>query len=601
MSNNPFTTIQTTPNQPTAWTQSVAYQLQFIGPRVPTWYINDQLNRAQAVLRYRRYEIGDHDAFMSAEMMNLLNIISTNYSPFSDNYCSVIVQTMVDRCTLQSMEVPGDDAATKWANDIYEYVRMDALQGDVAEATIRDGDAFVMVDWDEDLQQVRYTLEETYDGTVGMMAFYRSKSVPVMDCAIKIWQMALDISMNILTRVNIYYTDHVEKYYCLNQAPLSPWQGGDISIPQYAPDAQRAAYGQPTKPQIVRGSKRTFLTASEISQPTPSTVIHFESEDPIQYYRMADGTPLGIPVIHFRNRGRQNYGYSEIKSAIPIQDAVNRMMYSLIINAEYNGFPLLVARGFPMPSAVRPGTVINIQADQPLSKDETADVTRIQGADMTAYIDALKWATAEMGKITRTPTPEFMAQSGKVSGEALKQLEIGLVGKANRFMTKAGNAWEDVFRMAARIQESYGDVLPPKIDALKANWRSPEIRDDATTVQNALAMRDVVGDAQVLRMVAPILDLDEQGIQFILQEKQDELQQKLSLLPSVPGYGSFNQPPDAAPSDTDQPAATQAQIAQQTNNTQPQPPDVSGANAVDSQGASGVTEAATAGVQEVTT
>lgn len=595
MSNNPFTTIQTTPNNPVAWTQSVAYQLQFVGPKIPTWYIEDQLNRAQAVLRYRRYAQGDHDQFMSTEMLNLLNIISTNYSPFADNYQDVIVQTMVDRCALQSMEVPGDDTATKWANDIYEYTRMDALQGDVHEATIRDGDAFVMVDWDEDLQQVRYTLEEAYDGTVGMMAFYRSKSVPVMDCAIKIWQMALDISMNILTRVNIYYTDHVEKYYCLNQAPLSPWQGGDVSIPQYAPSKSQTRL----LPVVKNGRGRTNLTASEISQPTPSTVIHFDPENPIQYYRMQDGTPLGIPVIHFKNRGRQNFGFSEIKNSIPIQDAVNRMMYSLIINAEYNGFPLLVARGFPMPNAVRPGTVINIQAGQPMSKDEVADVTRIQGADMTAYIEALKWTTAEMGKITRTPTPEFMAQSGKVSGEALKQLEIGLVGKANRFMTKAGNAWEDVFRMASRIQEAYGDVMPPAINALKANWRSAEIRDDATTVQNALALRDVIGDAQVLRMVAPILDVDEQGIQFILEEKQDEMAQKLSLLPSVPSYGNFNQPPDGQPDGT-QPG--KPSTAQHAANAQPQPSDVSGANAeADKNAVAGVTEASTAGVQEVTT
>lgn len=530
----------TTPNTVVQTTSSVLYNLQWVGPKVPSLWVQDQLNRAANVQRYRRYAIGDQDAFLSPEMRALLGVTSTNYSPFADNYQDVVIQSFVDRCLLQAIQAPGNDAGSEYFDNFYEYARLDGLQSDIHEAAIRDGDTFAMVTWDEETQQNKVTLEEAYDGNIGMLAFYRSKSIPIMDCAIKIWQIALDITMNVLTRVNIYFPDHVEKYYGINNAPLSPWQGGDISIPEYKPESQTITAVVPSSGGI--------KSIGAVSKPTPSAVIHFEPEEPIQYYKNRDGSPLGIPVFHFRNRGRQNYGYSEIKSSIPIQDALNRIMYSLVINAEYNGFNILWTRGFQAPSAIRPGTIIEISKDQPMTTDQVADVGRLEAGNMSPFIDTAKWLTGEIGKITRTPTNEFSQDAGKVSGESLKMREIGLIGKANRFMTKAGNVWEDIFMYAARVEAAYGNKMPPKIETAKAIWRSAEIRDDTQIVQNAMLLRPVVGDAQTLRMVSPVLDIDESGIQEILDEKQQETADKLAAMAAVPQFGAFQQPGEPTPS-----------------------------------------------------
>ncbi len=559
----------TTPNTIIQTTSSVLYNLQRVGPKVPSQWVTDQLNRAALVQRYRRYAIGDQDAFLSPEMRALLGVTSAIYSPFADNYQDVVIQAYVDRCLLQTIQAPGNDAGSQWTDDVYEYTRMDGLQGDVHEATIRDGDAFVMCTWDEDSQQVKYTLEEAYDGNIGMLAFYRSKSIPIMDCAVKIWQIALDITMNVLTRVNIYYPDHVEKYFGINNAPLSPWQGGDVSIPQYTPDNQTISAVVPSATRF-----GNYKQIAAISKPTPSEVIHFEPEDAIQYYKNRDGSPLGIPVFHFRNRGRQNYGYSEIKSSIPIQDALNRIMYSLVINAEYNGFSIVWTKGFQAQSALRPGALIEISPKQFMTKDEIADIGRLTAGDMAPFIQTAKWLTGEIGKITRTPTTEFDegGSAGRVSGEALKMREIGLIGKANRFMTKAGNVWEDIFMYAYRTQMAYGDKMPPAgVDSAKAIWRSAEIRDDTQIVQNAMLLRPVVGDAQTLRMVSPVLDIDESGIQEILQEKQEENTSKLASLSAIPQFNQFQQPGAQTQTNGTQPgnASNVTPMSNGTNQTTP--------------------------------
>jgi hypothetical protein len=531
-----FQTVPTTPNTRTANNQSVLWNLQYFGPRLPSFIITDLINRGEDVQRVRRYERGEPDQVMSAEVRKVLTVRSDGGLSFlGANYQMPIIQTFVDRCNLQSVEAPGNDAGTAWCNEVYEYTRMDALQGDVHERTICDGDCCVMTWWDNDLQQVRYTIEEAWDGTQGMIPIYRSKSIPVMDCAIKIWQIFLDQSLNILIRINIYYADHVEKYFSINQAPPKPWFGGDISIPQYKNTVVRRAPREP----IVRGTgtARNYLAATDISEVYESTVIHFDPEEQTEEYSMPDGSPLGIPVIHFRNRARHNFGVSEIKSTIPIQDLMNRLMYSMAINAEYNAFPLIWSKGFQMPDALRPGTIVAMSEGTPMQQGEIAEMGRIPGSDPKPYLDALNWCSMTMGKISRTPSPEFASEAGRISGEALKQLEIGLIGKANRFMIKCGNAWEDVFMMANRIQTAYGNKKPPKINSFKSIWQSPEIRDDLQTVQGAMLARPVMGDAQTRRTLAPIYNLDQSALEQIEEEIEQDQADKMQAMMSTPMFG----------------------------------------------------------------
>ena len=53
----------------------------------------------------------------------------------------------------------------------------------------------------------------------------------------------------------------------------------------------------------------------------------------------ADGEPLGLPVIHFKNKDQgYNYGQSELKNIIPLQDALNKTIIDLIAAADTTAF-----------------------------------------------------------------------------------------------------------------------------------------------------------------------------------------------------------------------------------------------------------------------
>src|SRR3990167_408425 len=155
-------------------------------------WIKDTEVRGEKVARYRRYTDGDHDANMTPEMRRLLRIKAReNSAEFCDNYMDIVVQTVVDRLTLTAMDsVPSrkvgntppasEDAVAEWTRTVLNFNRLDAMQGDVHEGAVRDGDTFVMVGFDNEKQLPRFTHELAYDGVSGIIPVYQSVDVGEM-------------------------------------------------------------------------------------------------------------------------------------------------------------------------------------------------------------------------------------------------------------------------------------------------------------------------------------------------------------------------------------------------------------------------------------
>jgi len=144
----------------------------------------------------------------------------------------------------------------------------------------------------------------------------------------------------------------------------------------------------------------------------------------------------------------------------------------------------------------------------------------------------------EIGRITRTPAPELTADAG-ASGEALKQREIGLLGKVQRFQVKAGNAWEDAVRLAARVQSAYGLEQPPAFEDVSARWRDPEIRNDKQTVENVLMVADRIGELETLRQLAGVFGWGDDKIQALMDERHGDTQRNLmAAAMALPGFNT---------------------------------------------------------------
>ena len=472
-------------------------------------WIKDTEVRGEKVARYRRYMDGDHDANMTPEMRRLLRIKAReNSAEFCDNYMDVVVQTMVDRVTLTAMDsVPSrkagnnppaaEDAVAVWTKAVLNFNRLDAMQGDVHESTIRDGNSFVMVGFDNDKQIPKFTHELAYDGVSGIIPVYQSADVSEMDCAIKVWHITSSEGRLVDTlRVNVYYPDRIQKFISTDGTSLTPFREKGV-------DGKDVTDAGGNIPWLDRAGK-----------------------------------PLGIPIVHFRNRGRQNYGLSELENAIPLQDVVNRLWHSLVMTAELSAFRILVAKGFTPPQDLTPGMIVKILNNGgPLSKDDNVDFYALDEGSIEQFLKAIQLATTEIGKVTRTPAPEFMGADDS-SGEALKQREIGLIGKVKRFQIKAGNSWEDVFGLAYRLQSAFGNKQPPAFERLYACWKDAEIRNDKVTIENANLIRPVIGDEAFLEIIAPVYGWDDDKVQEILaQAAEQKVAAMEAAMRAMPTFG----------------------------------------------------------------
>lgn len=477
-------------------TSALAANHALMGSLSLTAWAADLEVRAEKVALFRQYVEGDHRANLTDEMRRSLRIVSKgSMNEFNVNHCAAIVETMANR--LEVSRIGADnEAAQAWVNGVLRANKFDTLQGDIHDAALRDGDTYVLVGWDNEARQVRLYHEDAYDGVSGMIAFYSEPGR--IGAAIKIWRSTTNNPSDTV-RVNVYYPDRIEKY-------------------------------------ISRG-----LTGLE------RHVV--EGEEWPAAWVDKRGQPLGVPVAHFRNRAVNyaDHGLSEIENAIPIQDALNRTLYSMVYAGEMTAFQIRYAIGIQPPAGLTPGMWIKAYASDANGAAVEPDETQvkwfqsirlgaIEHGQLAPFIEMKSDLMRDIYDITSTPMPG--GGNDSASGESQKQREVRLLGKVRRFQLKAGQAYEDLMEIAARIQGAYGEQ-PPTYETLTTRWRSAELRDDKLVVENAVKVADRVGDREFLRMIASVYDWSDEQIEQILADKSAEQSARMAnLTAGLPGFGT---------------------------------------------------------------
>lgn len=452
-------------------------------------WVTVQQARGDLVRLFREYYDGQHRLKLTPEMRKMMQITDDRLDRYNDNYCEMVVDKLGDRLVLDTVE-NASDAAQEWAEQVMQANRMDALQIAVHEAVLRDGETFVMVEYN-DKRGTILARELAWDGACGILPVYDGRGENLVAAA-KVW---LDGDV---TRVNIYYQNSVEKYTASdNQLTL-------------------------------------------ISEPEDIT---------------RNGNTPGVPIVPFRNRGGCR---SELTNVVPLQDSLNRTLISMVMSGELTAFSLLFAVGFKPPSGITPGMVIHamIEGDAgggiATGNKEEAEayaalmasykLERIQGGSVAELIGQAEFLIDQIATVSSTPIPAQMGGSNS-SGEALKQREISLLGKARRAQVQIGNAWEDVFGLAHVIEGLYASKLPPKAEAWYARWKTAQIRNDADIRETAKLLQEWGFEREALRVLSQSsqVQYSEEDIDKLLSEKSADAGAALGAMAgSLPGFDNFN-------------------------------------------------------------
>lgn len=530
------------------------------------WQVDAQ-KQGELVKLCRDYYDGFQRLQLTTEMKKMLHISDERLERYNANYCSLVIDRMADRLIVDKFMVKSmqpkpapqssltsgllppqppapaqieeeTDPAQEWVEDLMAYNRFDGLQRDVTVSYLTDGSTFIISQYDDVEKKMCFVQELAYDGNVGMLVIYERGSYSTVAAAIKIWYdvpptpaqvLGGDSNISLYRRVNIYYPNQTDKYYS---------NDGETLVPMDVPEEEVVT--------------------------------------------VRNGKAPGVPVTPFYNKN----GVSELVNIIPLQDSLNSALVDLVMAGRLTAFSLFFAVNVDVPQGLSPGMTVYKKIIQSVNADGTTQTPtadeihaqaeflnasrfeRIPAGDLSQIIAGIELIIDQIGVISSTPLPGTMGSSTS-SGEALKQREVGMLGKLNRAQTQLGNAWEDVIYMAASLQIMFGFKTAPQIDTLDTVWKSAEVRNDT----DVLALFKLLNDAGFVRAAlralgqSSLASYTEEDITKMIAEKaQDSANHMISAAGSVPGLGNMmtfaNLPDNTASLNFNPPASTaQRQLA----------------------------------------
>lgn len=414
-------------------------------------FIRDLNERERAKLdeyiKAREYYDGVHNTLLTDRQRKYLDL--SNDVDFTANYCPMVVNAKSDRLSISGFDT--DDAQKDILTQWWRRNRMDRKQGIVHRAAVRDGDTFVLVEWDPIAKMPRFHFEPAYAGE-GVMVYYSEERRDEIEFASKRWQIKYGPNTGKQTRLNLYFPNRIEKYFANSDIALGNWQ----------PFEDETTVTRPGRLGMA-GVNWWTTTGTE------------------------GGDPLGVPIVHFKhNDTGDSFGISQLAHVMPIQDAVNKSLIDLLAAMDTDGFGLLVGYGTAEWSGVKvgPGAIAAVNFPANVAKLERLPAGSPQG--LLAVYNAL---VMEIGRVSGTPLSYFQT-SGQVAAEGtMKQQEIALIAQVKKSQIDFGNSWEDVMNLARRLHNAFvtGEALDEGV-LINTIWKEAETRNDKEQAET-LAIR----------------------------------------------------------------------------------------------------------------
>jgi hypothetical protein len=412
----------------------------------------------------RQYYGGEHDTALTDRLKKFL----PPRLKFRDNFCNVVVDALAERLEVIGFE-SNVEAISDWAWEVWQQNRMDYMQVVVHTETVMLGDSYVLCDWDVENGRPRWTHQ-----LAEMILPHYSEVTRTIDWASKKWIQHMKIGEEPETRLNLYYPDRVEKY-------------------------------------VARGGVwAKYQDEEDLTWPLP--------------WVASDGSPIGVPLIHFRNRPLgADFGQSEIINVIPMQDLLNKTLIDLIMVLDTLAFPQRYTVDINHGSSrleILPGSVTEFHTEA----DGGGQVGQWAAAPVDGPLRAIEGIVQHIAGTTRTPQHLFQIAAGMPSGEALKTAETGLVKKAQQRMVNFGNSWEDCITMGLKIQAAFGQAISTPDDLrVQVEWGDPETRNEQAHLEALKAKMELgISKHQIWRELGYSQEQIDQMEEDAQQEKVAE-------------------------------------------------------------------------------
>lgn len=408
------------------------------------------------VAKLESYYDGSQPLTFATEAWRKAN--AERYSGFSDNWCGTVVNAEAERLQpIGLSNLPKRGASMLW--DQLQMNEFDAQFSQAAVTTLAARRSFVIVWPDKDGESLI-----SFEHPSFVEVEYDWENPRRRVAALKTW---LDDETEYAT---LYTPDNVWKF-----SRPRPTEANDMDS------------------QAIQWSSSQSSEAGWEARDVPAEVWPLPN-------------PLGeVPVVEISNRPTlKGDPISEIQGVVPMQDFINLMWAYLMLAADYASMDARVILGTEPPKIPIVDIDGNVVGTRPVEMKDLREkrLITLSGADakidswkaasLNIFTDTIEVAVGHIAAQTRTPPHYLVSNKGlsNLSGDALVAAEIGLVQKANEFITFTDPQLREVVRLVALVK---GDkALAQKARLASINWKDREKRSEGQ-LADALLKKSQMG------------------------------------------------------------------------------------------------------------
>ncbi len=395
-----------------------------------------QLERQQrAIKQADDYYDGRHRlAFATARFRQTFGSL---FTALQSNWCPGVVDAAVDRLAVQGFRFGDEDKADKEAWDIWQANNLDSESIIAHTEAVKLGAAYIMV---APVPSGGTYPQITIEHPSQVCVEYSAANVQHRLAAFKKWRGEDGYDYAV-----VYLPDYIHKFK--------------------SKEKKRSGQRTRTRDWVLR------------------------EDDP------GGRNPFGVvPIIPlFNKRKLLGGGVSDLETAIPLQDAINKELADMLVASEFAAFPQRVAMGIEVPKDPATGLpTAAVQLEASIARfwafeDKDARIGEFKAADLDNYVKAIAMLLQHLSAQTRTPPHYLLGQMVNISGDALVAAETGLTMRVTRKHIDFSDPWEEAMRLAFKAKEDAaraGDLGAETI------WKPAAMRTEAQVWDAASKMKE---------------------------------------------------------------------------------------------------------------